>query len=68
MTADLKLKHWSADRHSSMTLEAAFDHIKNDFSDGHLEGVIVSCTLNFINETSAVTVTMIIDRRYLATC
>ena len=43
---DLKFKHWSADRHSSMTLEAALDHIKNAFSDGHLEGVIVSCTLN----------------------
>ena len=44
---DLKFKHWSADGHSSMTLEAALDHIKNAFSDGHLERVVVSCTLNF---------------------
>lgn len=48
LEADLKLKHWSADGHSSMTFEAALDHVKNPFSDGHLEGVVVSCTLNFM--------------------
>ena len=46
LAADLKFKHWSADGHGSMTLEAALDHIKNAFSDGHLEGIIVSCALN----------------------
>ena len=43
---DLKFKHWSADGHSSMTLEAPLDHIKNSLSDCHLEGLIVSSALS----------------------
>lgn len=46
LISDLKFKHWSADGHSSMTLEAALDHIKDSFSDCHLEGVIVPCALS----------------------